>query len=179
MSTASTSEQTPAADSEATFSVERWSASSASSRASRADLVIAGAGRRWRAHATGNGAVDALLRAVDTALAPVLDDGVELQTYNVHATGEGHDTAAAVTLSLRQRTDEAHAPSYPGRGVHENILEASLVAYVDAINRLVAHGGIDVAAAAPGPGETALPGRADDDDTSKRHHDRFMEMFNH
>jgi LeuA allosteric (dimerisation) domain len=175
-----TPESSATPDSSETFSVERWSATSASHRDSRADLVLSGAGRRWRAHATGNGAVDALLRAVDTALAPVLGDGVELQTYNVHATGEGHDTAAVVTLSLRQRTDEAHAPSYPGRGTHENILEASLVAYVDGINRLVAHGGIDVAAAAPLPGETDLPGRDEEaTDASKRHHDRFMEMFNH
>lgn len=164
---------------EPTFSVERWSATSASHRDSRADLVLAGAGRRWRAHATGNGAVDALLRAVDLALTPVLGNGVELQTYNVHATGEGHDTAAVVTLSLRQRTDEAHAPSYPGRGTHDNILEASLVAYVDGINRLVAHGDIDVAAAAPAPGETAVPARDEDAaDASKKHQDRFMDLFN-
>jgi hypothetical protein len=176
--TTSSSAQTSAVP-EPTFSVERWSATSASHRDSRADLVLAGAGRRWRAHATGNGAVDALLRAVDTALAPVLGDGVELQSYNVHATGEGHDTAAAVTLSLRQRTDEAHAPSYPGRGTHDNILEASLMAYVDGINRLVAHGDIDVAAAAPAPGDTSVPERADDTETSLKHNDRFMEMFNH
>lgn len=162
----------------AAFAIERWSASSGSSRASRADLVISGGGRNWRAHATGNGAVDALLRAVDTALVAVLGDGVELQTYNVHATGDGHDAAAAVTVSLRSRSDDPHAPAYPGRGVHENILEASLVAYVDAINRLVAHAKVDVAAAAPAPGQTTVPSRADDGDTSHRHSERFMEMFN-
>jgi LeuA allosteric (dimerisation) domain len=162
----------------ATFSIERWSASSASARPSRADLVIDGAGRKWRAHATGNGAVDALLRAVDEALASILGAGVELQTYNVHATGDGHDAIAAVTLSLRARSDDPHAPAYPGRGEHENILEASLTAYVDAINRMVAHINLDVAAAAPSPGETAVPARADDAESSQHHHDRFMDMFN-
>jgi hypothetical protein len=169
----------PTPTSTAVFAIERWSASSGSSRPSRADLVISGGGRMWRAHATGNGAVDALLRAVDTALASVLGDGVELQTYNVHATGDGHDAAAAVTLSLRSRSDDPHAPAYPGRGVHENILEASLVAYVDAINRLVAHANVDVAAAAPASGETAVPSRAADADLSQHHRERFMEMFNH
>lgn len=162
----------------APFAVVRWSASSSNSRPSRATLVIRGGGRNWRAHTTGNGAVDALLKAVDVALAPVLDEGVELQTYNVHATGDGHDAAAAVTVSLRARSDDPHAPSYPGRGVHENILEASLMAYVDAINRLVAHANVDVAAAAPGPGETDLPSVADDADSSKHHHDRYGKMFN-
>ena len=163
----------------AAFVVERWSATSGSSRASRADLVISGAGRLWRAHATGNGAVDALLRAVDLALASVLGDGVELQTYDVHATGDGHDARAAVTLSLRFRSDDSDAPAYPGRGVHENILEASLVAYVDAVNRLVAHANVDVAAAAPAPGETAVPSPAEDADTAERHGERFSDMFNH
>ena len=161
----------------AVFRVERWSASSASARPSRADIVIDGAGRKWRAHATGNGAVDALLRAVDEALVPILGDGVELQTYNVHATGDGHDATAAVTLTLRARSDDQHAPGYPGRGEHENILEASLVAYVDAINRLVAHANVDVAAAVPAPGETAVPAR-EDDESSQSHHDRFMDLFN-
>jgi 2-isopropylmalate synthase len=167
----------PAPAVEPVFTLDRWSASSASNRPSRANLVILGADRAWRAHASGNGAVDALLRAVDTALGSVLGDGVELQTYNVHAAGQGHDTEAMVTVSLRLRSDDAHAPAYPGRGVHDNVLEASVLAYVDAINRLVAHGRIDVAAAAPAPGETARPVIHDKGHTP--HDARFTEMFNH
>jgi hypothetical protein len=110
-------------------------------------------------------------------LGSVLGDGVELQTYNVHAAGQGHDTEAMVTVSLRLRSDDAHAPAYPGRGVHDNVLEASVLAYVDAINRLVAHGRIDVAAAAPAPGETARPVITDKGHTP--HDARFTEMFNH
>jgi hypothetical protein len=169
----------PTATHEPIFAVERWSATSGSARSSRADLVLTGAGRRWRAHTNGNGAVDALLKAVDIALGAVLGEGVELQTYNVHATGHGHDTSAAVTVSLRPRSGDPHAPAYPGHAVHENILEASLTAYVDAINRLVTHGNVDVAAAAPAPDATEVPARAGDADTSERHKERFMEMFNH
>jgi LeuA allosteric (dimerisation) domain len=159
----------------AAFAIERWSASSGNRRDSRADIVIEGGARKWRAHAIGNGAVDALLRAVDVALAPVLGEGVELQTYSVHATGDGHDAAAAVTLTLRSRSDDAHAPAYPGRGSHENILEASLVAYVDAINRMLAHGNVDVAAIAPASDGSPAPTRADESETA----DHFMKMFNH
>jgi hypothetical protein len=160
------------------FAIERWSASSGSSRASRADLVLTGAGRTWRAHATGNGAVDALLRAVDLALGPVLGKGVELQTYNVHATGQGHDTQAAVTLSLRPREGDTHAPAYPGRGLHDNVLEASVAAYVDAINRMVAHAEIDVAAAAPAPGATDRPDSEHDSETRRGHRDTLMGIYN-
>jgi hypothetical protein len=61
--------------------------------------------------------------------------------------------------------------------VHDNVLEASVLAYVDAINRLVAHGRIDVAAAVPAPGETSRP--VIDDKGHKPHDVRFTEMFNH
>jgi hypothetical protein len=168
----------PEEQTDAAFSVERWSATSGSQRSSRADLVLDGGGRKWRAHASGNGAIDALLRAVDLALGAVLGDGVELQTYNVHATGHGHETAAVVTLSLRPRGGDPQAPAYPGRGTHDNVLEASLVAYVDAINRLVGHAGVDVAAAAPAPGVTPLPSKDDQAASRRAHSERFSEMFN-
>ena len=158
------------------FSLERWSASSSSNRPSRASLVLLGGGRAWRAHASGNGAVDALLRAVDVALSPVLGAGVELQTYNVQATGQGHETPAAVSVSIRRRSDAAHAPAYPGRGQHDNVLEATLLAYVDAISRLVAHEEIDVATLAPAHEPTALPSA--DGEESRAHGEQFMKMFN-
>ena len=159
------------------FTLERWAATSGNTRLSRANLAIRGAGRVWRAHSTGNGPVDALLRAVDIALAPFLGDGVELQSYNVHATGEGHDTAGVVTISLRMRSDDRHAPAYPGRGVHENILEASLLAYIDSINRLMLHGNVDVDAAAPQLDSSEPASRVDDDDESGRG-EALLDLYN-
>jgi len=158
------------------FTLDRWAATSGNTRLSRANLAIRGAGRVWRAHSTGNGPVDALLRAVDIALAPFLGDGVELQSYNVHATGEGHDTAGVVTISLRMRSDDPHAPAYPGRGVHENILEASLLAYVDAINRLMLHGNVDVDAAAPQLDSSEPASRVDDDES--RRGEALLDLYN-
>jgi LeuA allosteric (dimerisation) domain len=160
-----------------TFRLERWSASSSNNRPSRASLVLRGGGRAWRAHAAGNGAVDALMRAVDDALAPILGSGVELQTYNVQATGQGHETPAAVSVSIRRRSDAGHAPAYPGRGQHDNVLEATVLAYVDAINRLVAHEEMDVATLAPAHQPAPLPQA--DDDQSRAFGERFTKMFNH
>jgi hypothetical protein len=171
-----TETSSPDASSPEAFALERWAATSGNTRLSRANLAIRGAGRVWRAHSTGNGPVDALLRAVDIALAPFLGDGVELQSYNVHATGEGHDTAAAVTVSLRMRSDDQHAPAYPGRGVHENILEASLLAYVDAINRLMLHGNVDVDAAAPQLDPSEPASRVDDDES--RRGEALLDLYN-
>ena len=124
---------------------------------SRAKLTLLGGGHRWRANADGNGAVDALMRAVDDALAPLLGEGVALATYDVHATGPGHETKASVSLSVRSRGD-ADGPLYPGHFVSENVLEASIGAYVDAVNALLIDTGVDIASAVPTPGETDTHG---------------------
>lgn len=162
---------TPAAG----ISIERWSASSGSERPSRASLVLHGGGHRWRAHADGNGAVDALMRAVDRALAPLLGSGVELATYDVHATGPGHETQASISVSVRSR-DQEGGPLYPGRAVHENLLDASVAAYVDAVSTMLADRGVDIASSVPAPGATARH------DTDPEHRsgakDRIMSAYN-
>ena len=166
----------PLTDPAAALSIERWSATSGSERGSRASLVIRGGGHRWRAHADGNGAIDALLRAVDDALAPLLGEGVALATYDVHATGPGHETKASVSLSVRSRADE-NGPLYPGRSVGENVLEASVTAYVDAVNALLVDTGVDIASSVPTPGAT------DTHDTDPEHRSgakaRIMSAYNH
>jgi hypothetical protein len=157
------------------LSIERWSATSGSDRPSRANLILRGGGHRWRAHADGNGAIDALMRAADKALEPLLGTGVELATYDVHATGPGHETKASISLSVRGR-NEPDGPLYPGRAVHENVLEASLAAYVDALNTLLAHRETDIAAGVPSAGET------DREETDPEHRagakDRIMSAYN-
>jgi hypothetical protein len=159
----------------AELSLERWSATSGSERNSRANLVLAGGGHRWRANADGNGAVDALMRAVDNALAPLLGTGVVLVSYDVHATGAGHEARASITVGVRRRDDES-APIHPGRAVDENVLQASAVAYVDAVNALLANEGVDIASAKPAPGETLRH------DTDPEHRsgakDRIMSAYN-
>ena len=160
---------------EAGLAVERWAASSGSERGSRANLVLSGGGHRWRANADGNGAVDALMRAVDKALAPLLGDGVVLVAYDVHAAGVGHEAKASINVGVRRREDES-APVHPGTAVHDNVLEASVVAYVDAVNSLLASEGIDIASAIPSPGDT------DRQDTDPEHRarakDRIMSAYN-
>ena len=157
------------------LSIERWSATSGSELGSRANLVLHGGGHRWRAHADGNGAIDALMRAVDRALEPLLGAGVQLATYDVHATGAGHESAASISVSVRPR-DEPDGPLYPGRAVHENVLDASVAAYVDAINTLLVDREVDIAAAVPTPGSTSRH------DTDPEHRsgakDRIMSAYN-
>ena len=160
---------------DAGLSLERWSATSGSERLSRANLVLAGGGHRWRANADGNGAIDALMRAVDKALAPLLGAGVVLATYDVHATGAGHEAKASISVSVRRRDDES-GPLYPGRAVDENVLQASVAAYVDAVNTLLADEGIDIESAVPTPGATSR--HETDPDHRSGAKDRIMSAYN-
>jgi hypothetical protein len=155
--------------------LERWSATSGSERGSRANLVLAGGGHRWRANADGNGAIDALLRAVDNAIGPLLGEGVVLTAFDVHATRAGHEATASVTVSV-QRRDQPDAPVYTGGGLDENVLQASVVAYIDAVNSLVAAEGIDIASAVPSPGDTDLAETDPDHQSSSK--DRIMSAYN-
>ena len=67
---------------------------------SRGAVVIASGDHEWRASAEGNGAIDALYRAVDKALAGVLTGHPRLLAYDIHALGEGTDTIGAVTVRI-------------------------------------------------------------------------------
>ena len=155
--------------------LERWAASSGSERGSRANLVLAGGGHRWRANADGNGAIDALLRAVDNALAPLLGEGVILVSFEVGANGTGHEAQADVRVAVRRR-DGPDAPVYAGSAVDVNVLQASVVAYIDAVNALLAAEGIDVASAVPSPGET--PTHETDPEHRSSSKDDIMSAYN-
>ena len=54
---------------DATLQLARWTVTSGSNARSRGAVVITAGDHEWRASAEGNGAIDALYRAVDEALA--------------------------------------------------------------------------------------------------------------
>ncbi len=88
--------QTP----EATLQLARWTVTSGSNVRSRGAVVITSGDHEWRASADGNGAIDALYRAVDKALHGVLSGHPRLLAYDIHALGEGTDTIGAVTVRI-------------------------------------------------------------------------------
>ena len=55
--------------------------------------------------------------------------GVVLVSYDVHAAGTGHEAKASISVAVR-RSDATDGPTYPGRAVHDNVLQASVEAYV-------------------------------------------------
>lgn len=131
----------PTADSAETLHLARWTVTSGSNANSRGAVVISAGDHQWEASAEGNGAVDALFRAVDKALATVLTGHPQLISYDVHAVAEGPDAEGKVTISIAPPSDASGARGegrYTGEIVSTNIIAASIEAYIDAINELLA-----------------------------------------
>ncbi|HXG39646.1 MAG TPA: 2-isopropylmalate synthase [Candidatus Limnocylindrales bacterium] len=104
------------------------------------------------AEGVGNGPVNALYSAVDRAVEPILGWHPILIDYEIKAVSAGEDAQGQVLVRCRRSTDEGPgALVVSGHGLSTNIIEASLEAYLSAVNKL--HGaeinGVAVAYVAP------------------------------
>jgi 2-isopropylmalate synthase len=129
----------PQQPSEATLQLARWTVTSGSNVRSRGAVVITSGDHEWRASAEGNGAIDALYRAVDTALHDVLSGHPRLLAYDIHALGEGTDTIGAVTVRIAppEAGGERGSGEYVGEARGPNVIAASIEAYILALNALL------------------------------------------
>jgi hypothetical protein len=138
-----------------TIHLTRWTVTSGSNARSRGAVVIAAGEHHWRASAEGNGAIDALYRAVDKALAEILDGHPRLLAYDIHSLGEGTEAEGAVTVRIAPPAVAGQRGSgeYPGAARGSNIIAASIEAYIIALNAMLAEAhwqGAPEAAAATG-----------------------------
>ena len=117
----------------------RWTVSSGSNARSRGAVIIESGDHHWRASAEGNGAIDALYRAVDSAVSEVLDGHPRLLAYDIHALGEGTDTIGVVTVRIAPPDvgGERGSGEYTGEARGPNIIAASIEAYIMALNALL------------------------------------------
>jgi hypothetical protein len=123
-----------------TLHVARWTVTSGSNARSRGAVIIDAGDHHWRASAEGNGAIDALYRAVDQALSEILDGHPRLLAYDIHALGEGTDTIGAVTVRIAPPDvgGKRGTGEYVGDARGTNIIAASIEAYIVALNAMLA-----------------------------------------
>jgi 2-isopropylmalate synthase len=124
-----------------TLHLTRWTVTSGSNVQSRGAVVIEAGDHHWRASAEGNGAVDALFKAVDAALADVLQGHPRLVGYDVHALAENSEAEGLVIVAVQPPAGAEGARAdglYNGKARSTNIIAASIEAYISAINLLLA-----------------------------------------
>ena len=120
--------------------LDRWTVTSGSNVVSRAAVVLHAGSHDWQASAEGTGAVDALFRAVDAALADILGGSPLLVAYDVHALAEGPDAEGRVTVRIAPPAGTQGARSdgrFAGEVASANIVAASVEAYIEALNAML------------------------------------------
>ncbi len=114
-----------------------WSISSSSGGHSVGSISLVVAGVAKAGDATGNGPVNALFKAADEAMRPVLGWCPILSEYEIKAVSGGEDAQGQVLVRCRRSSDEGPAAlTVTGHGLSTNIIEASLEAYLVAANKL-------------------------------------------
>ncbi len=96
-----------------------------------ATICLQKGGEKLQAVSLGDGPIDAAFRAIDEIVEPVEH---EFATFTIKSISEGKDTLGDVSLKL-----SALDHSFRGHGLSTDIIEASILAYIEAIDRLCAY----------------------------------------
>lgn len=79
----------------------------------------------------GDGPIDAAYKAIDKIIDPVEHT---FEIFSINSTSQGKDTLGDVTVKL-----SAGGRHFSGRGLSTDIIKASIVAYIDATNKMQAY----------------------------------------
>ncbi len=121
----------------ASIRLEGWSVTSSHGGNATGTVSLSIGGQIRSAEATGNGPVNALYSAVDQAIQPVLGWRPVLTEWEIKAVSAGEDAQGQVLARCRRSSDEGPgALVVSGHGLSTNIIEASLEAYLFALNKL-------------------------------------------
>ncbi len=124
---------------DAPVALEGWSVTSSHGGTSKGNVALRLQGRDVTSEQSGNGPVDALYGAVDAAVEPVIGWHPKLVDYEIRAVSGGEDAQGQVLVRARRSTDTQGAgETVSGHGLSTNIIEASLEAYVNALEKLLA-----------------------------------------
>jgi len=114
---------------DATLHLLRWNASIGSGGAATASAVVSRDGNELAGDGQGNGAVNALLQAIENAVGKT----GELEDYEVEAVTPGDDALGQVRVRIR-----AYDQVYTGTGLATDVVEASARAYLNALSKVPA-----------------------------------------
>ena len=86
-------------------------------------------GNEFQEVSLGEGPINAAYNAVDKITGNICE---EMSNYSIHSTSDGNDSLGEVTVRVRSGKTVVL-----GRGLSSDIIEASILAYVNGINKLI------------------------------------------
>ncbi len=113
------------------YELESFQISSGNKVISTSSVILRKKGEFITEAATGDGPVDAAFKAIERAVGI----SFKLESYNIKAVTEGKDALGEVNVKIS--TNGSHLA---GKGVSTDIIEASVKAYLNAINRALSNG---------------------------------------
>ena len=132
--------EAPVAQAGPRVTLDGWSVTSSHGGTSQGSVALTLDGEPRSADSAGNGPVDALFGAVDRAIESTLGWHPVLVDYEIRAVSGGEDAQGQVLVRARRSSsDSPTAETATGHGLSTNIIEASLEAYLAALDRLLAH----------------------------------------
>ena len=114
-----------------TWTLKNMSVVSESGKKSKARIELSRDGKKYKAEVTADGPVDACYKAVEK----IIGSGAKVAHYGIQAVTGGMDAQGEVNVKLQISGKEVS-----GRGTSTDIIEASVRAYLFAINKVAIHG---------------------------------------
>ncbi len=113
-----------------TFALDWFDVHTSNFTTSTSTVCLKKGGDKYEGVSLGDGPIDASFKAIDNIVNPVEHT---LELYTINSTSEGKDTLGDVSVKLK-----AGDKTYVGRGLSTDIIEASLKAYINAVNKMQA-----------------------------------------
>ena len=111
------------------FSLERYVINTGNTITPTSSITLAGAdGSRTEKVAIGFGPVDASFNAINK----IVGRAVKLEEYSIGAVTEGRDAQGEVSVKI-----SSEGATAKGYGLSTDVIEASILAYINAINNLI------------------------------------------
>jgi 2-isopropylmalate synthase len=111
-----------------TFTLERFSATNGSDIDATAEVTLVRDGKAMKKTGKGDGPIDAAFKAIDL----IIGQDLALDDFQIDAVTEGEDAQGDATVVIAS----AGGGRYSGRGLSTDIVEASIRAYVNAVNKM-------------------------------------------
>ena len=117
-------------DSETGYSLDWFTVRTGTRTTAACRISLAKDGFTFEGESSGDGPLDAAFKAIDKVIKPAEHS---FDRYDIHSVSKGKDTLGSVSIKL-----SSGGRSYTGKGLSTDVIEASVTAYLQAVNKLCA-----------------------------------------